>query len=162
MMNTTNLIGRLTKDAKFNYATSGKGVANFTLAVQRDFSNQHGVKEVDYINCVIWDKQAEVLANYTSKGSLIGVTGRIQTRSYDSEKGDRVYVTEIVCNGFQMLEPKKVNEQRNNMQAKNQQEAPPVNNQSYNGPVQQQEAPPANNQGYNGPVQQQEVPPVNN
>ena len=76
------------------------------LAVNRNFTNQNGEREADFINCVIWRKPAETMANYTRKGTLLGVVGRIQTRNYDNQQGQRVYVTEVVCESFQLLEPK--------------------------------------------------------
>lgn len=112
LINNVVLVGRLTKDPDLRYTASGSAVATFTLAVTRTFTNQSGEREADFINCVIWRKPAETLANYTRKGSLIGVTGRIQTRNYENQQGQRVYVTEIVAENFQMLESKTVNEQR--------------------------------------------------
>lgn len=112
MINNVVLVGRLTKDPDLRYTASGSAVATFTLAVTRTFTNQSGEREADFINCVIWRKPAETLANYTRKGSLIGVTGRIQTRNYENQQGQRVYVTEIIADNFQMLESKSVNEQR--------------------------------------------------
>lgn len=106
MLNRVVLVGRLTKDPDLRYTESGLAVANFTVAVNRPFSNQQGEREADFINCVIWKKAAENLANYTSKGSLIGVDGRIQTRSYDNQEGKRVFITEIVADSVQFLEYK--------------------------------------------------------
>ncbi len=93
MINRVVLVGRLTKDSDLKYTSSGTAVASFTLAVNRQFTNQSGEREADFINCVVWRKQAESLANFTRKGSLIGVEGRLQTRSYDNQQGQRVYVT---------------------------------------------------------------------
>ena len=90
MINNVVLVGRLTKDPYLLYTSSGTAVATFTLAVNRNFSSQNGEKETDFINCVIWRKSAEILANYAKKGSLIGVTGRIQTRNYENQQGQRV------------------------------------------------------------------------
>ena len=112
MINNVVLVGRLTKDPDLRYTSSGTAVATFTLAVNRNFSSQNGEKETDFINCVIWRKSAEILANYAKKGSLIGVTGRIQTRNYENQQGQRVYVTEVVADNFQLLESRNVNEQR--------------------------------------------------
>jgi single-strand DNA-binding protein len=106
MLNRVVLVGRLTKDPDLRYTASGVAVANFTIAVNRPFSNQQGEREADFINCVVWRKPAENLANYMSKGSQIGVDGRIQTRSYDGQDGKRVYVTEIVADSVQFLESK--------------------------------------------------------
>lgn len=106
MINRVVLVGRMTKDADLRYTPTGVAVATFTIAVNRTFSNQQGEKETDFINCVVWKKPAENLANFTKKGSLVGVEGRIQTRSYDGQDGKKVYVTEIVADSVQFLEPK--------------------------------------------------------
>lgn len=112
MINSVVLVGRLTKDPDLRYTSSGSAVATFTLAVNRNFTNQSGEREADFINCVIWRKPAENMANYARKGTLLGVTGRIQTRSYENQQGQRVYVTEVVCENFQLLESRgKQNEQ---------------------------------------------------
>ncbi len=106
MINRAVLVGRLTRDPDLRYTPSGVAVANFTLAVDRQFKNQNGEREADFINCVIWRKSAETLANYTHKGALIAVEGRIQTRSYDDQNGNRVYRTEVVADNFSFLESK--------------------------------------------------------
>lgn len=111
-MNNVSVVGRLTRDAELRYTGSGIGVASFTVAVERPFQNAQGERETDFINCVAWRKTAEVVANFTSKGSLVGITGRIQTRNYTNNEGRKVYITEIKCDNFQMLEPKSVNEER--------------------------------------------------
>ncbi|BAM48528.1 single-stranded DNA-binding protein [Amphibacillus xylanus] len=109
MLNRVVLVGRLTKDPDLRYTANGTAVANFTVAVNRPFTNQQGDREADFINCVIWRKPAENLANYMGKGSLIGVDGRIQTRSYDGQDGKRVYVTEVVADTVQFLESRNSN-----------------------------------------------------
>ncbi|MCH4200635.1 MAG: single-stranded DNA-binding protein [Clostridium tyrobutyricum] len=103
-MNKVVLIGRLTKDPELRF-TPGKGtaVATFNLAVNRRFSKD-GQREADFIPIVIWGKQAESTANYMSKGKLIGISGRIQTRSYEAKDGTRRYVTEVVADEIQFLE----------------------------------------------------------
>ncbi|WP_088362491.1 single-stranded DNA-binding protein [Bacillus cereus] len=106
MMNRVILVGRLTKDPDLKYTPNGVAVATFTLAVNRSFANQQGEREADFINCVIWRKQAENVANYLKKGSLAGVDGRIQTRNYDGQDGKRVYVTEVLAESVQFLEPR--------------------------------------------------------
>lgn len=106
-MNNTVLIGRLTKDVDLKFTGNGVAVGNFTLAVDRGFKNANGEKETDFINCVIWKKSAEALANYTKKGSMISVRGRIQTRSYENNEGKKVYVTEVVVEEFTFLDSKK-------------------------------------------------------
>lgn len=113
MINNLTLVGRLTKDPDLKYTGNGTAVATFTLAVNRNFTSADGTREVDFINCVIWRKPAETLANYARKGTLLGVTGRIQTRSYDNQQGQRVYVTEVVADNFQLLESKKADSSQN-------------------------------------------------
>lgn len=113
MINNLTLVGRLTKDPDLKYTGNGIAVATFTLAVNRNFTNQSGEREADFINCVIWRKPAETLANYAKKGVLIGVTGRIQTRSYDNQQGQKVYVTEVIADNFQLLESKKADSSQN-------------------------------------------------
>lgn len=107
MLNSVVLVGRLTKDAELRYTPNNQAVATFSLAVNRPFKNQNGEREADFINCVIWRQQAENLANWAKKGALIGITGRIQTRSYENQQGQRVYVTEVVSETFQLLESRK-------------------------------------------------------
>ena len=104
MINNVVLVGRMTRDAELRYTPSNQAVATFTLAVNRNFKNQDGEREADFINVVIWRQQAENLVNWVKKGALIGVTGRIQTRSYKNQQGQRVYVTEVVAESFQLLE----------------------------------------------------------
>ena len=106
-MNNVNLIGRLTKPVDLRYTQSGVAYGMFTIAVNRRFKNQNGERETDFINCVIWKKGAENLANFTQKGSLIGLDGSIQTRSYDNQQGQRVYVTEVLVENFDLLESRK-------------------------------------------------------
>ncbi|WAA09547.1 single-stranded DNA-binding protein [Fervidibacillus albus] len=106
MLNRVVLVGRLTKDPDLRYTPNGVPVATFTLAVNRTFTNQMGEREADFINCVVWRKQAENVANYLKKGSLAGVDGRLQTRNYEAQDGRRVYVTEVVAESVQFLEPK--------------------------------------------------------
>ena len=107
MLNNVSLVGRMTRDAELRYTASNQAVATFTLAVNRNFKSQNGEREADFINCVIWRQQAENLANWAKKGALVGITGRIQTRNYENQQGQRVYVTEVVADGFQLLESQK-------------------------------------------------------
>ena len=104
MINNVVLVGRMTRDAELRYTPQNQAVATFTLAVNRNFKNQSGEREADFINVVIWRQQAENLANWAKKGALIGITGRIQTRNYENQQGQRVYVTEVVADNFQLLE----------------------------------------------------------
>ena len=110
MMNSVCLVGRMTKDAELKYTGNNIAVASFSLAVNRNFKDANGEREADFINCVIWRQQAENLANWAKKGALIGITGRIQTRSYENQQGQRVYVTEVVAENFQMLESRAARE----------------------------------------------------
>ncbi|AAZ51654.1 TPA: single-stranded DNA-binding protein [Streptococcus pyogenes] len=111
MINNIVLVGRMTKDAELRYTASQVAVATFTLAVNRRFKEQNGEREADFINCVIWRQSAENLANWAKKGALIGVTGRIQTRNYENQQEQRVYVTEVVAESFQMLESRNSQQQ---------------------------------------------------
>lgn len=112
MINRVVLVGRLTRDPELRTTGSGISVATFTLAVDRQFTNSQGERGADFISCVIWRKSAENFCNFTSKGSLVGVDGRIQTRSYDNKDGQRVYVTEVVVDNFALLESRKDHEAR--------------------------------------------------
>lgn len=133
MMNSICLVGRLTKDVELRYTPSNVAVATFTLAVNRTFKNENGEREADFINCVMWRQQAENLANWAKKGALIGITGRIQTRSYDNQQGQRVYVTEVVAENFQLLESKGQGNQGQQRQA--QQQAPDFSRSANTNPL---------------------------
>ncbi|RFA31913.1 single-stranded DNA-binding protein [Virgibacillus dokdonensis] len=108
-INRVVLVGRLTKDPDLRYTPNGVAVANFTLAVNRPFSNQQGNREADFINCVVWRRAAENLANYMHKGSMIGVDGRIQTRRYEDKDKKTVFVTEVLAGSVQFIESKNSN-----------------------------------------------------
>lgn len=110
MINNVVLVGRTTKDPELRYTPSNVAVATFSLAVNRNFKDANSERETDFINCVIWRQPAENLANWAKKGALIGITGRIQTRSYENQQGQRVYVTEVVAENFQMLESRAARE----------------------------------------------------
>ncbi|HDT6323534.1 TPA: single-stranded DNA-binding protein [Staphylococcus aureus] len=135
MLNRTVLVGRLTKDPELRSTPNGVNVGTFTLAVNRTFTNAQGEREADFINVVVFKKQAENVKNYLSKGSLAGVDGRLQTRSYDNKEGQRVFVTEVVADSVQFLEPKNNNQQQNNnyQQQHNSYNAP-QNRQQQNNP----------------------------
>ena len=107
MINNVVLTGRLTKDVDLRYTSNGTAVASFTIAVDRKFKNAQGERETDFINCVMWRKSAENFANFTRKGSLVGIEGSIQTRNYEGNDNKRVYVTEVVADSFTFLESKK-------------------------------------------------------
>lgn len=113
MLNRTVLVGRLTKDPELRSTPNGVNVGTFTLAVNRTFTNAQGEREADFINVVVFKKQAENVKNYLSKGSLAGVDGRLQTRNYENKDGQRVFVTEVVADSVQFLEPKNNNQQQN-------------------------------------------------
>lgn len=104
-MNRVILVGRITKDPEIKQTQSNIPVVSFTLAVNRQFTDAQGEKQADFINCVVWRKQAENLARFVKKGALLGVEGRIQTRQYEAETGTR-YVTEVLCDSIQFLESK--------------------------------------------------------
>ncbi|MDT6979434.1 single-stranded DNA-binding protein [Levilactobacillus zymae] len=135
MINRVVLTGRLTRDVDLRYTQGGAAVATFTLAVDRRFTNQQGEREADFVSCVIWRKSAENFAQYMHKGSLVGIEGRIQTRNYENQQGQRVYVTEVVVENFSFLEPRSSN--RN---------AAPQGGNNYGAPVNNA---PQNNQNQN-------------
>lgn len=122
MINKVILVGRITKDPTLRKTPNGTSVVSFAIACNRRIK-QEGQPEADFINCQAWSKTAEAICNYVSKGHLLGVEGRIQTRSYDDRDGKRVYVTEVVSDSVQFLESKK--------QAEN------VQNEAYTAPVMQ-------------------------
>ncbi|MDT6953192.1 single-stranded DNA-binding protein [Companilactobacillus alimentarius] len=112
MINRAILVGRLTRDPELRYTANGAAVANFTVAVNRTFKNAQGEREADFINCIIWRKAAENFANFTKKGSLVGIEGRIQTSSYENQQGQKVYRTDVNVDNFSLLESK--NERNSN------------------------------------------------
>lgn len=129
MINRVVLIGRLTKDPELRKTQSGTSVVSYTIAVNRR-SQTPGQPDADFINCVAWNKTAELMAQYLHKGSLIGVEGRIQTRSYDNQQGQRVYVTEVVTDSVQFLESKNTQPHQNSYNSYNSYSQPapaPVN-----------------------------------
>lgn len=126
MINRVVLVGRLTKDPDLRYTPSGVAVTKFILAVNRTFSNAQGEKEADFVNIVVWRKQAENAANFLKKGSLAGIEGRIQTGSFEGQDGKRVYTTEVIADSVQFLEPKNSTRRTN-------EEAPPSSDKTFNG-----------------------------
>lgn len=129
-MNIVSLVGRLTRDVELRYTPSGVAFGRFTLAVNRRVPNQNGVREADFISCVIWNKQAEALSTYTKKGHQIAVTGRIQTGSYDNQQGQKVYTTDVVVETFDFLESRSSSEQNGNFSTAQQNNfTAPVQNQ---------------------------------
>ena len=110
-MNNVTLIARLTKAPELKQTSGNTSVFTGTLAVNRTFKNQNGERETDFINIVAWRQTAEIIAQYCGKGSQIGVTGRIQTRNYENQQGQRVYVTEVVAEHVDLLDSKNDNQQ---------------------------------------------------
>ena len=104
MINNVTLVGRLTAAPDLRKTPSNVSALQGTLAVNRNFKNQNGEREADFINFQAWRGTADIIAEYCGKGSLIGITGRIQTRNYENQQGQRVYVTEVVADNFQLLE----------------------------------------------------------
>lgn len=127
MLNRALLVGRLTRDPELRRTGSGKAVTSFNLAVGRNFKKENE-QDADFINCVCWGKIAENTERYCSKGSLVSVDGRIQTRNYDNNQGQKVYVTEVVAESVQFINSRRENQ--NSSQA-------PVNNYVPNEPIQQ-------------------------
>lgn len=106
MINRVVLVGRLTRDPQSRKTPNGKSVTSFTVACDRRGQKVEGQPTADFINCVSWNKVADVVAQYTHKGSLVGVEGRIQTRNYDDQSGNKVFITEVLADSVQFLEPK--------------------------------------------------------
>lgn len=152
MINRVVLVGRLTKDPEYKVTPSGVSVATFTLAINRNFTNAQGERQADFINCIVFRKQAENVNNYLNKGSLAGVEGRLQSRSYDNQEGRKVFVTEVICDSVQFLEPK--NSQNNANSNAQQTNYNQTTNTSYN----------QNNvaQGQNNANNEYTQPPQNN
>ena len=115
MINNVTLIGRLTRDAELRYTPSNIATAQFNVACNRNFKNANGEYDADFINCVIWRKLAENFANWIRKGNLVAITGHIQTRNYENQQGQRVYVTEVVIDSFRSLEKRDNSANRNSM-----------------------------------------------
>ena len=115
MINNVTLIGRLTRDAELRYTPSNIATAQFNIACNRNFKNANDEYDADFINCVMWREQVERFCNWTRKGMLVGIVGRIQTRSYENQQGQRVYVTEVVAENFQILEKRDNTANQNSM-----------------------------------------------
>ena len=128
-MNKAILIGRLTRDPELRYTSSNRAVCQFSIAIDRPFANQStGQRETDFINIVVWDKTAENVGKYMTKGRLIAVEGRIQTRNYDNNEGKKVYVTEVVASNVQFLESKNATTNNNGFSSMPE---PPVEKSPY-------------------------------
>ena len=110
-MNKVFLVGRLTRDPDLRYGASNNAVMRTSIAVDRQFTNQNGEREADFINIVAFGNRAETMKKYLAKGSQIAVSGRIQTGSYDGADGKRVYTTDVVIDEFQFLDSRGANNQ---------------------------------------------------
>ncbi|WNS75244.1 single-stranded DNA-binding protein [Bacillus sp. DTU_2020_1000418_1_SI_GHA_SEK_038] len=110
MINQVTLVGRLTKDPELKRTPEGTAVTNVTVAVNRQYRNQQGEIGADFVQCTLWKKTAENTSRYCRKGSLIGITGRIQTRHYNNQEGTRVYVTEVLADSVRFLEQRRSEE----------------------------------------------------
>ncbi|HZW68967.1 MAG TPA: single-stranded DNA-binding protein [Pseudogracilibacillus sp.] len=139
MLNRVVLVGRLTRDPDLRYTPNGVAVANFTLAVNRPFTNQQGNRDADFINCVVWRRQAENLANYMKKGSQVGVDGRLQSRSYEGQDGKTVFVTEVVADNVQFLESRGTSQSRGQDTSGLQQQQNQFQQQNQNQPSKQED-----------------------
>jgi len=124
-MNKVFLIGRLTRDPELRYTGNNTAVASFSIAVNRNFTNQSGEREADFINIVVWRKQAENVKNYLTQGSQVAIDGRIQTRSYDDQDGKKRYVTEVVADNVEFLGSKNSSQQGGNNTSSNSGEPTP-------------------------------------
>ena len=113
MINKCILVGRLTRDPELRRTNTGNAVTSFNLALNRNYNSADG-QQADYINCLCWNKLAENVEKYCSKGALVGIEGRLRSRSYDNVQGNRVYVVEVVCESVQFLETKKQKENKVN------------------------------------------------
>lgn len=109
MLNRVVLVGRMTRDPELRRTGSGSAVTSFTLALNRNYNSADG-QQADYIPCVVWNKVAENVEKYCSKGSLVGVEGRLRSRTYDNAQGQKVYVVEVVCDSVQFLETRAARE----------------------------------------------------
>ena len=130
MINRVVLVGRMTRDPELRRTPQGDAVTSFTLAVNRNYTSRDGQQQADFINCVVWRKPAENVERYCSKGSLVGVEGRIQTRSYDNSQGQKVYVVEVICDSVQFLETRAARE-RNQFQSQPQPQMQQNNDNFY-------------------------------
>ena len=123
-MNKVFLIGRLTRDPELRYTGNNTAVASFSIAVNRNFTNQAGEREADFINVVVWRKQAENVKNYLTQGSQVAIDGRIQTRSYDDADGKKRYVTEVVADNVEFLGSKNSSQQGGNSNSSSEEPTP--------------------------------------
>lgn len=142
-MNKVILVGNLTRDPEYRTTPGGATVCNFSIAVQRRFANQQGVREADFINCVAWRQQADFVHRFFTKGRRIGVVGSLQTRTYDAQDGSKRYVTEVVCDECEFVDSRPQGEGNQGGFG-----AAPGQNNGYG----------AQNYGYNAPAQHTSAP----
>ena len=116
-MNKVFLIGRLTRDPELRYTGNNTPVATFSIAVNRDFQNQQGEREADFFNIIVWRKPAENVKNYLSQGSQVAIDGRLQTRTYDDQNGQKRYITEVVADNVEFLGSRNSSSDSNSMSA---------------------------------------------
>ena len=107
MINQVTLVGRLTKDPETRKTLEGKSILNATIAVNRNYKNQKGQIDTDFVLCTVWNRAADNMEKYCRKGSVVGVTGRIQTRYYDNDQGKRTYVTEVVAENVRFMDSRR-------------------------------------------------------
>ena len=148
-MNKVILVGNLTRDPEYRTTPNGASVCNFSIAVQRRFANQQGVREADFINCVAWRQQADFVHRFFTKGRRIGVVGSLQTRTYDAQDGSKRYVTEVVCDECEFVDSRPNGD---GSQSGGQQGG--YGNQNYGG----QQSYGSQNYGYNAPAQRSNAP----
>lgn len=110
MVNRVVLVGRMTKDPELRRTASGKAVTSFSLALDRGFNSE----EADFIPCVVWNKVAENVEKYCSKGSLVSVEGKLRSRIFDNAQGQRVFIIEVLCDGVRFLDTKNTNSSKEN------------------------------------------------
>lgn len=112
MINRYVGVGRITKDPQIRHTGSGAAVTSFTVAINRDYKNDNGEQQADFINCICWNKLAENVERYCSKGSLVGIDGSLRSRTYEDNSGRKVYVVEVLCDSVQFLDTKKEQQQQ--------------------------------------------------
>lgn len=118
MLNRVVLVGRITRDPELRYTQTGIPVVSFSLAVDSGFGDQQGERKADFFNCVAWRNNAENMAKFIKKGALLGIDGRLQSRTYQTQNGENRYVVEVVCDTVRFLEPRSTrNEFESNYEA---------------------------------------------
>lgn len=162
MINRATFTGRLTKNVTLRQTPSGVSVGNFTVAVDRPFTDKNGNRGADFIRCVIWRKAAENFANFTHKGSLVGIDGRIQTGSYQNQQGETVYTTAVVVENFSLLEPRSSQGGMNAPQPRAQTQQQPQGNPNPQMQQPRQPQQPRQSQPQQNPQPQGNAPQQNN